>query len=302
MSRLQPIATPSATQSILKQYGLLAKKSLGQNFLIDPNILNKLIEAAEVDENTNVIEVGPGIGALTEYLAQAANEVLAFEIDQRFIEVLDDTLSDYDNVNVLNQDVLEADLETIIAEQFDPNIPVAMVSNLPYYITTPILMAFLHSPIDVESMTVMVQKEVGNRLSAEPGTKAYGSLSIAIQYYMAAEMSFIVPKTVFKPAPNVDSAVVHFKRREEPLVDVHDEDLFFSVTRASFAQRRKTLRNNLINAFGKETEIKEKIDEACEKAAIDSKRRGETLSIVEYGNLVNALSEQGFTRESIMKK
>lgn len=301
MSKEQAIATPSETRRILKQYDLQAKKSLGQNFLTDPNILAKLIAASGIDAETNVVEVGPGIGALTEYLAQFAKHVLACEIDQRFITVLADSLSDYNNVTVIHQDVLEADLTDLVAQHFSKDSPLAMVSNLPYYITTPVLMAFLHSPVAFDSLTVMVQKEVGKRLAAVPGTKAYGSLSIAVQYYMEAELSFIVPRTVFTPAPNVDSAVIHLKKREKPLIEVTDEPLFFALVRAGFAQRRKTLRNNLINAFGKEASTKEKLDQACQDVAIDTKRRGETLSIIEFGQLANALSAKGFTTADVKK-
>lgn len=286
------IATPKRTQEILEQFGLSAKKSLGQNFLIDTNILHNIVKSAKVDNQTNVIEVGPGIGALTEQLARAAKKVVAFEIDDRLLPVLEETLAPYDNITVLHQDVLKADLDQVAAEHFSPDDPLVLVANLPYYITTPIIMHFLASSLKLDSMTVMMQKEVANRISAAPGTKAYGSLSIAIQYYMDAEVAFTVPKTVFRPMPNVDSAIIHLTRKDKPAVTVKDEAFFFAVVRASFVQRRKTLRNNLQTAFGKEEAVKDKLAAAFEKSGIDPSRRGETLSLEEFGRLADALIDE----------
>ncbi|WP_028274399.1 16S rRNA (adenine(1518)-N(6)/adenine(1519)-N(6))-dimethyltransferase RsmA [Atopococcus tabaci] len=286
------IATPKRTQEILEQFGLSAKKSLGQNFLIDTNILHNIVKSAKVDNQTNVIEVGPGIGALTEQLARAAKKVVAFEIDDRLLPVLEETLAPYDNITVLHQDVLKADLDQVAAEHFSPDDPLVLVANLPYYITTPIIMHFLESSLKLDSMTVMMQKEVANRISAAPGTKAYGSLSIAIQYYMDAEVAFTVPKTVFRPMPNVDSAIIHLTRKDKPAVTVKDEAFFFAVVRASFVQRRKTLRNNLQTAFGKEEAVKDKLAAAFEKSGIDPSRRGETLSLEEFGRLADALIDE----------
>lgn len=205
MINQKDIANPSRTKEILKKHGFTFKKSLGQNFLTDLNILNNIIEAADLNEESHVIEVGPGIGALTEQLARHSQQVLAFEIDQRLLPVLKDTLSPYSNVTVVNQDVLKADVAQIAAETFSSLDNIKVVANLPYYITTPIMMSFLESELPVAEMIVMMQKEVAERIIAKPGSKAYGSLSIAIQYYMEASIAFIVPKTAFVPQPNVDS-------------------------------------------------------------------------------------------------
>ncbi len=289
MNDYREIATPSRTKEILQVHGFTFKKSLGQNFLTEPNILRKIVAAAEITKETNVIEVGPGIGALTEHLGQNANQVLAFEIDDRLIPVLADTLSPYPNIKVIHQDVLKADLATIIKEEFKKELPVKVVANLPYYITTPIMMHFLESGIDIAEMVVMMQKEVADRISAQPGTKAYGSLSIAVQYYMEAQLAFIVPKTVFVPQPNVDSAILKLTKRAKPAVDVTNEAEFFKLTKAAFQLRRKTLWNNLQNNYGKTPEIKEWLTRSLEVAGIDPVRRGETLSLAEFAALSNAM-------------
>ncbi|WP_438773452.1 16S rRNA (adenine(1518)-N(6)/adenine(1519)-N(6))-dimethyltransferase RsmA [Enterococcus sp. DIV0755b] len=284
------IATPSKTKEILHKHGFTFKKSLGQNFLTEPNVLRKIVATAEIDDTTNVIEVGPGIGALTEQLAKSAKEVLAFEIDDRLIPVLADTLHDYKNVKVIHQDVLKADLIKLTAENFTDNtLPLKVVANLPYYITTPIMMHFLESDLPVAEMVVMMQKEVADRISAEPGTKAYGSLSIAVQYFMEAKLAFIVPKTVFVPQPNVDSAILKLTRRSEPAVDVINEKEFFKLTKAAFQLRRKTLWNNLLHAYGKDDTTKNWLTKSLTQAAIDPKRRGETLSLSEFAALSNAM-------------
>lgn len=289
MSRERDIATPSHTREILEKYGFSFKKSLGQNFLTEPNILRNIVDTAELTEDSHIVEVGPGIGALTEYLARTGGEVLAFEIDQRLIPVLEDTLSDYDNVTVVNQDVLKADIEAITDDVFDGHYPLSVVANLPYYITTPIMMRFIEAPVQLEKMIVMMQKEVAERIVATPGTKAYGSLSVAVQYAMHAEIAFIVPKTVFVPQPNVDSAILKLVRRENPLVRVEDEAFFFKVVKAAFQLRRKTLWNNLLHTFGKDEATKQWLQKGLDEANIDSKRRGETLSVEEFGQLSNAL-------------
>ncbi|MBP1042979.1 16S rRNA (adenine(1518)-N(6)/adenine(1519)-N(6))-dimethyltransferase RsmA [Vagococcus sp. BWB3-3] len=283
------IATPSRTKEILKQYGFALKKSLGQNFLTEPNILRNIVAAAELSEATNVIEVGPGIGALTEHLARSAKQVLAFEIDGRLIEVLADTLSPYDNVTIVNEDVLKADLVTVAKETFQEDLPLKVVANLPYYITTPIMMHLLKSELPINEMIVMMQKEVADRISAKPSTKAYGSLSIAVQYYMEASVAFIVPKTAFVPQPNVDSAIIKLTKRATPAVEVTNEVNFFKLTKGAFLQRRKTLWNNLLANYGKEEATKEWLTKALALAEIDPKRRGETLSLQEFADLSNAL-------------
>ncbi|EOH85681.1 ribosomal RNA small subunit methyltransferase A [Enterococcus asini ATCC 700915] len=289
MKETRDIATPSRTKEILKKHGFTFKKSLGQNFLTELNILRKIVETAGIDGNTNVIEVGPGIGALTEQLARNAAQVLAFEIDDRLLPVLQDTLAPYPNVTVVHQDVLEADLVKTTGEVFTKDLPIKVVANLPYYITTPIMMHFLESDLPVAEMVVMMQREVADRISAAPGTKAYGSLTIAVQYYMEAKLAFIVPKTVFVPQPNVDSAILKLTRRPTPAVAVTDEQAFFRLTKAAFQLRRKTLWNNLLHAYGKDDATKAWLTKSLEEADIDPKRRGETLSLAEFAALSNAL-------------
>ena len=287
------IADYSVTRAVLERHGFTFKKSFGQNFLTDTNILQKIVDTAEIDKNVNVIEIGPGIGALTEFLAENAAEVMAFEIDDRLIPILADTLRDFDNVKVINEDILKSDLQSRIKEFANPDLPIKVVANLPYYITTPILMHLIESKIPFAEFVVMMQKEVADRISAEPNTKAYGSLSIAMQYYMTAKVAFVVPRTVFVPAPNVDSAILKMTRREQPLVQVKDEDFFFRVSKISFVHRRKTLWNNLTSHFGKADEIKAKLEQALEIAEIKPSIRGEALSIAEFAKLADALKEVG---------
>ncbi|MFP7737892.1 16S rRNA (adenine(1518)-N(6)/adenine(1519)-N(6))-dimethyltransferase RsmA [Priestia aryabhattai] len=286
---LKDIATPNRTKEILKKYGFTFKKSLGQNFLIDTNILHRIVDHAEITEETGAIEIGPGIGALTEQLAKRAKKVLAFEIDQRLLPILADTLSPYPNAKVIHQDVLKADLKGTIKQEFEGIEDLMVVANLPYYVTTPILMKLLEEQIPVRGIVVMLQKEVADRIAAKPGTKDYGSLSIAIQYYTEAETVMIVPKTVFNPQPNVDSAVIRLLRRPKPAVEVQDESFFFQVVRASFGQRRKTILNNLVNNLPNGKQKKADIEQALSAAEIDPKRRGETLSIQEFGTLSDQL-------------
>lgn len=287
------IADYSVTRAVLERHGFTFKKSFGQNFLTDTNILQKIVDTAEIDKNVNVIEIGPGIGALTEFLAENAAEVMAFEIDDRLIPILADTLRDFDNVKVINEDILKSDLQSHIKEFANPDLPIKVVANLPYYITTPILMHLIESKIPFAEFVVMMQKEVADRISAEPNTKAYGSLSIAVQYYMTAKVAFVVPRTVFVPAPNVDSAILKMTRREQPLVQVKDEDFFFRVSKISFVHRRKTLWNNLTSHFGKADETKAKLEQALEIAEIKPSIRGEALSIAEFAKLADALKEVG---------
>ena len=273
------IADYSVTKAVLERHGFTFKKSFGQNFLTDTNILQKIVDTAEINKNVNVIEIGPGI--------------VAFEIDERLVPILEDTLRDHDNVKVINEDVLKADLQTRVKEFENPDLPIKVVANLPYYITTPILMHLIESKIPFSEFVVMMQKEVADRISAEPNTKAYGSLSIAVQYYMTAKVAFAVPRTVFVPAPNVDSAILKMTRRKQPLVEVKDEDFFFRVSKASFLHRRKTLWNNLTSHFGKSEEVKNKLDQALENAAIKPSIRGEALSISDFARLSDALREAG---------
>ncbi|MBS4198005.1 16S rRNA (adenine(1518)-N(6)/adenine(1519)-N(6))-dimethyltransferase RsmA [Bacillus sp. FJAT-49870] len=283
------IATPIRTKEILNKYGFSFKKSLGQNFLIDPNILRNITKFAGLTKETGAIEIGPGIGALTEHLARESKKVIAFEIDGRLFPILEDTLSPYDNVEILHQDILEANLQDIIPEKFSGIQDVMVVANLPYYVTTPIILKLLENNLPIRGMVVMLQKEVADRIAANPGTKDYGSLSIAIQYYTTAETVMIVPKTVFMPQPNVDSAVIRLIKREKPAVEVLDEQFFFNVIRMSFSQRRKTILNNLTTGLEKGKEKKEEILHALQLAGIEPSRRGETLSIQEFGSLSDAL-------------
>lgn len=283
------IATPIRTQEIMAKHGLTFKKSLGQNFLIDPNILRKIVAQAGLTKDSAAIEIGPGIGALTEHLARDAGKVLAFEIDQRLLPVLADTLSPYDNVKVIHSDILKADVERAIQEELAGFDDIMVVANLPYYVTTPIILKLLLEKLPIRGLVVMLQKEVAERITAKPGTKAYGSLSIAIQYYTEADYAMTVPKSVFMPQPNVDSAVIRMIKRTEPIVQVIDEDFFFSVTRGSFVQRRKTILNNLQSAMPNGKAKKDLILQALEEAGIDPARRGETLSIKEFGLLSDKL-------------
>ena len=287
------IADYSVTRAILERHGFTFKKSFGQNFLTDTNILQKIVDTAEIDKKVNVIEIGPGIGALTEFLAENAAEVMAFEIDDRLVPILADTLRDFDNVTVINQDILKVDLAQYIAEFKNPDLPIKVVANLPYYITTPILMHLIESGIPFSEFVVMMQKEVADRISAQPNTKAYGSLSIAVQYYMTAKVAFIVPRTVFVPAPNVDSAILKMVRREQPAVEVQDEKFFFKVSKASFVHRRKTLWNNLTSYFGKSEEVKTKLERALEKADLAANVRGEALDLAAFARLSDALKSEG---------
>lgn len=284
------IATPIRTAEILKKYDLSMKKSLGQNFLIDPNILTRIINVSDVDEQTNVIEVGPGIGALTERLARVAHHVLSFEIDNRLIPVLADTLSPYDNVTIVHEDILKAELPQSVSDRLDMSKKLSVVANLPYYITTPIIMHFLESELPIDTFVMMMQKEVAQRMTAQAGTKAYGSLTIAIQYYMEASIAFIVPKTVFSPQPNIDSAILKLTRRDKPLVQVDDEALFFDVVKAAFVQRRKTLWNNLQQRYGKSEDVKEWLTRSLEAVDIAPSVRGEALTIAQFAALANAMA------------
>lgn len=283
------IATPVRTRGILERYGFSFKKSLGQNFLIDTNVLKRIVEFAEIKEDTGAIEIGPGIGALTEQLARSSKKVVAFEIDQRLLPILAETLSEYSNVKVIHQDILKADVKKVIAEEFQDMDDIMVVANLPYYVTTPIILKILEDQLPIRGIVVMLQKEVAERISAKPGTKDYGSLSIAIQYYTKAEIVMTVPKTVFVPQPNVDSAVIRLTRREGPAVQVKDESFFFRIIRMSFAQRRKTLLNNLTSQLTNGKQKKAEIVAALQESGIDPIRRGETLSLEEFARLSDTL-------------
>lgn len=291
MNHSVDIGTPSQIRSILEKYHLTAKKSLGQNFLMDPNILAKIVNAAEIDQDSHVIEIGPGLGSLTQYLARAAKKVYAFEIDKNLIEVLNDTLADFDNIQIFHQDILEMDYELFSEKYLAPDEKITVVANLPYYITTPIIMNLLKSPLPIDRLILMMQKEVASRLQASPGEKAYGSLSIAVQYYSEVNILFDVPRTVFSPQPNVDSVVVEFIPREQAPVTVLDQRFFDALIRASFAKRRKTLWNNLRSYYNdpaKESDI----EDALKLAEINPNMRGEALSIGDFARLENELTKK----------
>ena len=294
MSNLPEIGSRTRTRAIMEKYGIRTKKSFGQNFLTDLNVLKNIVEAADITANDNVIEIGPGIGALTEQLAQAAGEVLALEIDQDLIPVLKEVLSPYDNVKVINQDVLQANLPELIKKEFkDPSRPIKVVANLPYYITSPILMNLLASPVEWATICVMMQKEVAQRLTAKPGTKQYGALTLAIEYQMQAKIAFDVSRKVFVPAPNVDSAIVVLTPRTNPLpVQPFDKQKLFGFIRGCFAHRRKSLWNNLQSVIGKDPAVKEKMTAVLNQLDISPQIRPEKLTLEQFIELANALHQQ----------
>ena len=276
------IASPQVTQHILNRFKLRADKKLGQNFLIDENVVRQIVEAAELSEADTVLEVGPGIGTLTQGLAESKAKVVAVELDTRLLPVLATTLEGYDNVRVVHGDILKVNImEEVGAPEFK------VCANLPYYITTPIIFALLEKRLPMERLVAMVQKEVAERMAAQPGGKDYGALSVAIQYYTEPEIAFIVPPTSFIPAPAVDSAVIVCKRRSKPPVEVCDEALFFRVVKAAFSLRRKMLSNSLKNMGIKS----EQVVKWLELAGVDGKRRAETLSLEDFAKLTNSFNE-----------
>ncbi len=275
------------TQDILRRHDFNFKKKFGQNFLTDHNILTKITQTAELSKEVNVIEIGPGIGSLTQYLLEEAAEVMAFEIDKSLIPILEETMAPYDNFTLVSADILKVDLLSEIQKFKNPNLPIKVVANLPYYNTTPILMHVIESKIPFSEFVVIMQKEVAGRIAASPKTKAYGSLSIAVQYYMEASVAFILPRTFFILAPNVDSAILKMVRREALLVEVEDEEWFFKTMHSSFVYRRKTLMNNLQAAFG--IDIKPEIEKLLSQAELSPTIRGEALSIEEFAKLADAL-------------
>lgn len=275
------------TIEILQKHHFNFQKKFGQNFLIDGNILGKIVDAAQITGDDCVLEIGPGIGTMTQYLAERAKSVIAVEIDKNLIPILQETLSPYDNVKVINNDVLKVDIDRIIREENDGE-PIKVVANLPYYITTPIIMALFENHIALQSMTIMVQKEVADRMQAMPGTKDYGALSLAVRFYAKPEIIMKVPASCFMPRPNVDSAVIRLTGYEKPLVEAVDESWLFAVIRASFNQRRKTLLNGLSNA-GNLGVSKEKIAEAIAQMGLPLTVRGETLTLEQFTELSNCL-------------
>ena len=285
------LGNPQETIAVLNKYQFTFQKKFGQNFLIDTHVLEKIISAAGITEEDFVLEIGPGIGTMTQYLASAAREVCAVEIDKSLIPILEDTLKDYDNVTVINQDILKVDIAELAREK-NQGKPIKVVANLPYYITTPIIMGLFESHVPVESITVMVQKEVADRMQVGPGTKDYGALSLAVQYYAEPYIVANVPPNCFMPRPKVGSAVISLTRHKEPPVRVKDEKLLFAIIRASFNQRRKTLANGLKNYEGLPF-TKEEIEEAISQCGFSPSVRGEALSLKEFAMLADALWETG---------
>lgn len=278
------------TIEVLQKYDFVFQKKFGQNFLIDSHVLDKIVSAAGITEDDFVLEIGPGIGTMTQYLATSARKVFAVEIDKALIPILEDTLKEFDNVQVINQDILKVDIKKL-AEEHNDGKPIKVVANLPYYITTPIIMGLFESQVPIDSITVMVQKEVADRMQVGPGTKDYGALSLAVQYYAEPYIVANVPPNCFMPRPKVGSAVIRLTRHEKPPVEVTDEKLMFRLIRASFNQRRKTLANGLNNSpelsYSKE-EIQQTIEECGFKAGI----RGEALTLEDFAKLANAFSKK----------
>ena len=285
------LGNSARTKEILAKYGMSAKKKFGQNFLIDKNVLESIVEAAQVTEEDCVLEIGPGIGTLTQYLAEAAGKVVAVEIDKTLMPVLADTLSEYDNVTVINEDVLKVDIGAI-AQEHNGGRPMKVVANLPYYITTPIIMKLFESGAPIESITVMVQKEVADRMTEGPGSKDYGSLSLAVGFYAEAEAVCDVPPSSFIPQPNVGSAVVRLSKYDSPKVSVKDEKYMFEIIRTAFNQRRKTLSNALSNNASLGVS-RQQVQDALVKMGMDDRARGETLSLEHFAELSDILQSSG---------
>ncbi len=283
------LGTPGATKEVINKYSFAFQKKFGQNFLIDSNVLENIVEAAGITKDDFVLEIGPGIGTMTQYLCESARQVLAVEIDKMLIPILEDTLSEYDNVEVINQDVLKVDIKSLVEEKNNGR-PIKVVANLPYYITTPIIMGLFESKVPIESITIMVQKEVADRMQTGPGSKDYGALSLAVQYYADAKVILNVSATCFMPRPNVDSAVIKLTRHQESPVEVKDESLMFRIIRASFNQRRKTLVNGLKNSSELDFS-KEEITEAIKSIGKEENIRGEKLTLEEFAKLSNALEK-----------
>ncbi len=281
------LGNPKNTIEVLQKYGFNFQKKFGQNFLINTGILEEIIEAAEITKDDFVLEIGPGIGTMTQYLCENAREVVAVEIDKNLIPILADTLSAYDNVEVINEDILKVDIKKL-AEEKNAGKPIKVVANLPYYITTPIIMGLFESHVPIDSITIMVQKEVADRMQEGPGSKEYGALSLAVQYYAHPEIVVNVPPSCFMPQPKVGSAVIRLTRHEQSPVEVENEKLMFQLIRASFNQRRKTLANGLNNYSGLNLS-KEVIQQCIEELGVPVTIRGEALSLEQFATLSNII-------------
>ena len=284
---MENLGIPQNTIAVLQKYNFNFQKKFGQNFLIDTNVLNRIIASAGITKEDCVLEIGPGIGTMTQYLAESAREVVAVEIDKALIPILQDTLSGYDNVTVINEDILKCDINQIVQEK-NAGKPIKVVANLPYYITTPIIMGLFESHVPLKSITIMVQKEVADRMQVGPGTKDYGALSLAVQYYAKPEIVANVPPNCFIPRPNVGSAVIRLTRHEKPPVNVEDEQKLFAIIRASFNQRRKTLVNGLGNAQGLSFS-KEHVTQVLLQMGLPATIRGEALTLEQFAGLSNLL-------------
>ena len=284
------LGIPANTMAVLKKYSFSFQKKYGQNFLIDTNILERIISESEITKDDCVLEIGPGIGTMTQYLAESAKRVVAVEIDRSLIPILEDTLSGYDNVTVINDDILKVDIKKL-CDEYNDSRPIKVVANLPYYITTPIIMGLFESHVPLKSITIMVQKEVADRMQQKPGSKDYGALSLAVQYYAKPEIVAEVSPNCFIPKPNVSSAVIRLTRYENPPIEVDDEHFMFSLIRASFNQRRKTLANGLANGgLGLDRET---VNSMLEKMGLSLTVRGEALTLEQFAKLSNLLGKKG---------
>jgi 16S rRNA (adenine1518-N6/adenine1519-N6)-dimethyltransferase len=293
---MEKLANPQNTISVIQKYDFCFRKKFGQNFLIDPHVLDKIIAGAEIGPEDTVLEIGPGIGTLTQYLSEAAGKVIAVEIDENLIPILDETLEGYDNVKVIHADIMELDLNKLVEEE-NGGRPIKVAANLPYYITTPIIMRLFEQHVPLDSITVMVQKEVAARMKAGPGSKDYGALSLAVQYYAEPYIAANVPRNCFIPRPNVDSIVIRLRRFSEPPVKVQDEALLFALIRAAFEQRRKTLVNSMAGS-SRLSITKPQAAEAVRQAGLPESVRGEALTLEQFAKLADvclALSESGKT-------
>ena len=287
---MEKLSNPQVTIQTIKKYEFAFQKKFGQNFLIDDHVITKIINAAEITKDDLVLEIGPGIGTMTQYLAESARKVIAVEIDKNLIPILGETLAEYDNVTVINEDILKLDINRLVEEE-NAGKPIKVVANLPYYITTPIIMGLFESHVPLQSITVMVQKEVADRMQVGPGSKDYGALSLAVQYYAKPYIAANVPPNCFIPRPGVGSAVIRLTRYEEPPVTVKDESLMFKLIRASFNQRRKTLQNGIANS----PELpysKAQVEKALEKMELAANVRGESLTLAEFAKLSDINSEE----------
>ena len=287
---MEKLSNPQVTIQTIKKYEFAFQKKFGQNFLIDDHVITKIINAAEITKDDLVLEIGPGIGTMTQYLAESARKVIAVEIDKNLIPILGETLAEYDNVTVINEDILKLDINRLVEEE-NAGKPIKVVANLPYYITTPIIMGLFESHVPLQSITVMVQKKVADRMQVGPGSKDYGALSLAVQYYAKPYIAANVPPNCFIPRPGVGSAVIRLTRYEEPPVTVKDESLMFKLIRASFNQRRKTLQNGIANS----PELpysKAQVEKALEKMELAANVRGESLTLAEFAKLSDIISEE----------